>query len=540
MSLYSFTECLDAQGILIFLLLFLLITDIVKNKKPKNFPPGPWGLPFVGNIFNIDFKQPHIYVGKLAEIYGNVFSVRFGRNKAVFVTGYKMVKEALINQAETFADRPQSPTMDRLYSNYGLIFSNGYLWKKQRRFALSTLRNFGLGRKTLESVISEESRFLQQAIEDEQGNRLNYALVLPLGKPFNPHFLLNNAVSNIICSMVFGSRFDYSDNSFQRLLHLLSETIHLEGTIWTQVENIFLQLSYAVKTKINYTQLFRITSKLSYCTQNDWVELIIVKLHFDSIFTYNISTSPGINISEQGPSLCSVFCDVCITLKPNVIRCNNLLIKEDTEAGFHEKNLVLCTLDLFTAGTETTSASLRWALLYMIKHPEIQKKVEAEIESVLGQGRQPSMTDKPNMPYTDAVIHEIQRMSNIVPLSGPRMTTKDTTLGGHFLPKGTQVMTNLTSVLFDKTEWQTPDSFNPGHFLDSEGKFVRREAFLPFSAGKRACLGEQLARMELFLFFTSFLQNFTFKAPEGEEPSMEYQLGGILTPRPFKICAIPR
>ncbi|MBN3325709.1 CP2J2 protein, partial [Atractosteus spatula] len=496
MSLYSVTECLDAQGILIFLLLFLLITDIVKNKKPKNFPPGPWGLPFVGNVFNIDSKQLHIYMGKLAEIYGNVFSVRFGRNKAVFVTGYKMVKEALINQAETFAARPPSPTMDRLYSNYGLFFSNGYLWKKQRRFALSTLRNFGLGRKTLESVISEESRFLQQAIEDEQG------------KPFNPHFLLNNAVSNIICSMVFGHRFDYSDNRFQRLLHLLSETIHLEGTIWTQLYEAFpVILKYLPgphnRVFKNYEELEAFVGEEVKRHKEDWDP----SAPRDYIDSY---------LAEIQKS------------------------KEDTEAGFHEKNLVLCTLDLFIAGTETTSASLRWALLYMIKHPEIQKKVEAEIESVLGQGRQPSMTDKPNMPYTDAVIHEIQRMSNIVPLSGPRMTTKDTTLGGHFLPKGTQVMTNLTSVLFDKTEWQTPDSFNPGHFLDSKGKFVRREAFLPFSAGKRACLGEQLARMELFLFFTSFLQNFTFKAPEGEEPSMEYQLGGILTPRPFKICAIPR
>ncbi|XP_069050331.1 cytochrome P450 2J2-like isoform X1 [Lepisosteus oculatus] len=530
MSLYSFTECLDAQGILIFLLLFLLITDIVKNKKPKNFPPGPWGLPFVGNIFNIDFKQLHISTAKLAEIYGNVYSLRLGRNKAVFVTGYQMVKEALINQAETFAARPPSPTMERLYSNYGLFFSNGYLWKKQRRFVLSTLRNFGLGRKTLESVISEESRFLQQAIEDEQG------------KPFNPHFLLNNAVSNIICSMVFGRRFDYSDNRFQRLLHLLSETMHLEGTIWTLLYEAFpVILKYLPgphnRVFKNYEELQAFVGEEVERHKEDW-DPSAPRDYIDSYLAEIQKTNgPRVPLSVNQSH----------TAVPRVIlrhdgrrRSQLPPNKEDTEAGFHEKNLVLCTLDLFIAGTETTSTSLRWALLYMIKHPEIQKKVQAEIESVLGQGRQPSMTNKPNMSYTDAVIHEIQRISNIVPLNAPRMTTKDTTLGGYFLPKGTPVMTNLTSVLFDKTEWQTPDSFNPGHFLDSEGKFVRREAFLPFSAGKRVCLGEQLARMELFLFFTSFLQNFTFKAPEGEEPSVEFQLGGILTPRPFKICAIPR
>lgn len=138
------------------------------------------------------------------------------------------------------------------------------------------------------------------------------------------------------------------------------------------------------------------------------------------------------------------------------------------------------------------------------------EKVQAEIDGTIGRTRQPSMADRPSLPYTDAVIHEIQRMGNIVPLNGLRVTTKDTTLGGYFLPKvplfqrsrrsntcpphkyhleppccvqGTSVMPNLTSVLFDKNEWETPDTFNPQHFLDAEGKFVRREAFLPFSAG---------------------------------------------------------
>ncbi|KAK6484400.1 cytochrome P450 2J2-like, partial [Huso huso] len=167
---------------------------------------------------------------------------------------------------------------------------------------------------------------------------------------------------------------------------------------------------------------------------------------------------------------------------------------------------------------------------------EIEK---AEIDRVIGQARQPSMEDKPNMPYTEAVIHEVQRMGNIVPLNLPRINTKDTTLGRYFIPKGTQVFANLTLVLFDKNEWQTPDTFNPGHFLDAEGQFVRREAFMPFSAGKRVCLGEHLARMELFFFLTSFLQKFTISSPKGVEPSLQFKPGSTLSPLPYKICAIP-
>ncbi|NXW94718.1 CP2J6 protein, partial [Alopecoenas beccarii] len=109
--------------------------------------------------------------------------------------------------------------------------------------------------------------------------------------------------------------------------------------------------------------------------------------------------------------------------------------------------------------------------------------------------------------YTNAVIHEVQRKGNISPFGAPRMAVKDTVVDGFCIPKGTGVLTNFTSVFFDKNEWKTPDTFNPEHFL-KDGQFWRRESFIPFSIGKRSCLGELLARTELFLFFTALLQKF--------------------------------
>lgn len=176
----------------------------------------------------------------------------------------------------------------------------------------------------------------------------------------------------------------------------------------------------------------------------------------------------------------------------------------------------------------------------MMHYPEIQEKVQAEIDRVIGQSHQPTMADRPDLPYTDAVIHETQRMGNIVPLGFPKMASKDTTLAGYFIPKGTAVITILSSVLFDKNEWETPDIFNPEHFLDSEGQFRRRDAFLPFSAGKRVCIGEHLARMELFLMFTCLLQHFTFSPVPGEMPSIEGVMGFTHSPEEFRMLAVPR
>ncbi|KAM4606925.1 cytochrome P450 2D17-like, partial [Discoglossus pictus] len=215
--------------------------------------------------------------------------------------------------------------------------------------------------------------------------------------------------------------------------------------------------------------------------------------------------------------------------------------KGDKESSFNEKNLVFTPVDLFTAGTETTATTLRWALLYMLLYPEVQTKVQAEIDQVIGRTRRPTMGDVLSMPYTNAVIHEVQRCGDITPLSFQHMTYRDTEINGYFIPKGMVVLTNLSSVLKDEKVWERPLQFYPEHFLDADGNFVKREAFMPFSAGRRSCVGEQLARMELFLFFTILLQNFTFQIPNDQPPPSEEPMVSVtLSPQPYNICAVSR
>ncbi|XP_029110465.1 cytochrome P450 2J2-like [Scleropages formosus] len=496
-SVLSLSGWLDLSSVLIFLFVFLILVDLIKNNKaPKNFPPGPpWSLPFVGDLFRIDSDRIHLQMAEFAKQYGNIFSIRLGQ-RMVFVNGLKPVKEALVEHGENFVDRPSLPIFTDIIQNKGLIVSSGYQWKQQRRFALHTLRNFGLGKKSLESQIQVECRFLNEVIGNTQG------------QPFEPLSVVNNAVANIISCLVFGDRFDYNDSYFQTLLKLMNEAVYLEGSIWAKLYNMFPWLMRRLPGPHK-----KILSH--WATVIDFIKLKI-KEHKE----------------DWDPSTPRDYIDSFFSEMEKW--------KDDAEAGFDEENLCYCTLDLFAAGTETTSTTLIWGLLYMIKYPEIQEKVQAEIDQVLGPSRLATMADRANMPYTDAVIHEIQRMGNIVPLNVVRLTTKDTTLRGYTIPKGTMMAATLHSVLFDETEWETPFTFNPGHFLDAEGKFRRRDAFLPFSAGKRVCLGEQLARMELFLFFTSLLQRFTFSPPPGVEPTLESKVGVTHSPKPYKLCAVPR
>ncbi|XP_020487512.1 cytochrome P450 2J2-like [Labrus bergylta] len=483
----------DLKGLLLFIFGVLLMMYLLSKKDPPNFPRGPPSLPLLGNVFSIESKQPHIYLTKLADVYGHVFCIRLGRHKTVFVSGWKMVKEAIVTQAENFVERPYSPMVTRIYSgnSAGLFFSNGSVWRTQRRFAMAILRTYGHAKSSMEQRICEESCYLQESMEKEKG------------VPFDPVPLLNYAVANIICQIVFGRRFDYTDRNFQNMLNNLTEMAYLEGSIWALLYDAFPVLMKHLPGPHN--DIFSNYKCLEAAIQ---VEVERHKLDLD-------------------PSNPRDYIDSFLIEKHN----------RNGELGFDDGNLVLCCLDLFLAGSETTSKTLQWGLVYLINNHHIQVKVQAEIDAVIGTTRQPTMADKHNMPYTDAVIHEIQRMGNVVPLNGLRKATKDTMLGGFLIPKGTSVMPNLTSVLFDKNEWETPDTFNPQHFLDADGKFVRREAFLPFSAGKRACLGEGLAKTELFLFFVSLFQKFDFSTLDGVELKTEGITGATRTPFPFKIYA---
>uniref|UniRef100_A0A8C9ZPS0 Cytochrome P450 2J2-like n=1 Tax=Sander lucioperca TaxID=283035 RepID=A0A8C9ZPS0_SANLU len=490
----NYTIALDSLHLLLlFTAVFILTADYIKTRQPDSFPPGPRTFPIVGNILNVDFTRTHEILTQFVGRYGDVFSLRIGQTWMVVLNGFEVLKEALVNQGDSLEDRPYIPLVEDVSHGRGLIFSNGNTWKQQRRFAFSTLKYFGFGKKSLEPIILDEFAYLTS----------NF-LFNCKGKPFNPHLIINNTVSNIICYLVFGHRFEYSDEKFVKLMKWFGKGLEIEVSIWAQLYNSFPLLMRRLPGPHQ-------TAKHIWNSTNDFIR--------EEIKEHRQNWDP----SDQR----------------DYIDCYLNEIQMGGNA-FDEENLVMCVMDLFVSGSETTSTTLRWAFLYMAKYPEIQAKVQAEIDRVIGQSRQPSMEDRANLPYTDAVLHEIQRFGNVIPLSLPRVTDRDIQLGGYTIPKGVLIIPNLTSVLFDKNEWETPDTFNPGQFLNKEGKFVKRAAFIPFSTGKRACLGESLAKMHLFIFFTSFMQHFTFSMPAGVKPVMDFHFGITLAPREYEICATSR
>lgn len=483
----------------IALMLFLYIVwNSFTSGELRKEPPGPRPLPLLGNLLQLDLKSPFKTLCEMSKKYGSVFTIYLGTKKVVVLAGYKSVKEALVGYAEEFGDRDIPPIFYDLSQGHGIIFANGESWKEMRRFALATLRDFGMGKRLAEDKIIEECHHLIQEFEKHKG------------KPFETTCPVNHATSNIISSIVYGSRFEYDDPIFKNMVARANENICVAGSASIQLYNMFPWLGCWINNRNKFLRNADSNVK-------DVQDLVA-----------------GLK-ETLNPQICRGFVDCFLIQKKKE---ENL--HKDTY--YNDKNLAYSVNNLFAAGTDTTAATLRWALLLMAKYPQIQNRVHEELSTVVGN-RKICAEDRRNLPYTDAVIHETQRLANIVPMSLPHKTSQDVTFQGYFIKKDTVVIPLLTSVLYDKSEWESPHIFNPSHFLDKDGKFTRRDAFLPFSAGRRACLGEGLAKMELFLFFTSLLQRFLFTPPPGvkeEDLQLTPSVGLTLTPSSHELRAIIR
>ncbi|XP_065530463.1 cytochrome P450 2J4-like isoform X2 [Lathamus discolor] len=390
----------------------------------RQLPPGPIPLPVFGTLIQLNFQFNRDLLMKLAKIHGNIFTLWFGWAPVIVLNGFQAVKDGMTTHPEDVSGRLVSPFFRAMAKGKGIMLATGHTWKQQRRFALRTLRDLGLGKRGLEHRVQEEAHYLVAFFASMKG------------KPMDPSFSLVHSVSNVICAVVYGHRFSREDETFHDLIRATEHLFKFGGSF------------------IHHTE-------------------------------------------------------------------------DEPRSTYNEDNMVCSINDLFLGGSETTSTTLNWGLLYMVANPDIQEKVQKELDAVLGPSQLICYEDRRELPYTNAVVHEVQRFSNIISVGMPRVCVRNTTLLSFALKKGTIVLPNIASSLYDPEHWETPRQFNPGHFLDKDGNFVSREAFLPFSIGHRVCLGEHLARTELFIFFANLLRAFTFRLPEGvTKISTEPILGG--------------
>ncbi|XP_029008892.1 cytochrome P450 2F5-like isoform X1 [Betta splendens] len=478
-------------SVALFVAVLLVLLFLFQTNVSKNFPSGPRPIPMLGNVLQLNLMNPIADLERLAKQYGNVYSLFIGPRPTVVINGLHALKEALVNKAAAFSGRPENLMINHAFQEKapGMAMAGfNSSWKEHRRFGVMTMRNLGLGKQSMEVKILTEIRRIITHLEQS------------VGKDIDPHLLFHNAMSSIMCQVLFAKQFDYDSEQIKFFTEYFHETSKQFNGFWGMIYDFFPMLR-------SLPLPFQKTFKLFRAARGIYLEMLA-----DCKWT-------------RDPGKPKHFMDCYL---------DEMEKRGDNDVSFYEDQMCAVITEFHYGGTDTTANTLLTAWLYLMNYPHIQEKCQLEIDTVLDGKDEASFEDRNQMPYVQAVIHEIQRICSVAPLSLYHRTTQDTELMGFTIPRGTIIIPNLSSVLFEEGQWKYPREFNPENFLNEEGEFVRPEAFVPFSIGPRMCPGEALARMELFLVLVSLLRKFKFIWPEDAgEPDFTSIFGLTQSPKPY-------
>eukprot|EP00058_Branchiostoma_floridae_P000692 XP_002586180.1 hypothetical protein BRAFLDRAFT_109682 [Branchiostoma floridae] len=312
-------------------------------QRPRNLPPGPRGWPLLGNLPML--RKSAFLPATLTELskqYGDVMTTWNGRTPTIVLTGYETIRTALVKRAGDFSSRRANAVLVKLRGDGitadGILYSlDGPRLKHLRKFTLKTFRDFGVGKRTLEDKVNEEANILVQEVLSQNG------------QPFDIKIMMQNAVCNIIFSIVFGDRLDYDNPDFLRLISLLNTAIETKPTIsdiLTFILPVFRHLQSSEASLI--AKVERMYQALrEFCSEQ-------IQKHRLTFDPYDIRDFLDSFLLEQ-----------------------HRATDDRAVETFTDKQLKEVLIDLFLAGTETTATTTRWALLYMMLNPNIQEKGSA-------------------------------------------------------------------------------------------------------------------------------------------------------------------
>ncbi|XP_071136088.1 steroid 17-alpha-hydroxylase/17,20 lyase-like isoform X2 [Mytilus edulis] len=364
------------------------------------------------------------------------------------------------------------------------------------------------------------------------------------------HMVVLNDVNSVTEALV-KSKADFADRPFIHTAHMFTEgskdIIFAKYTpTWKLHRKIAVKALSVEVDDPDFIKFMKLNKKMNEMTGNGFVEDMF-PIMFKIWTTNKYRTMNSMN-KELISIIKRKFEEHEETFnKDNIRDFTDSLILARKEAEHEENEEILSQLSdthlrqtligIFTAGIETSTVTLGFAVRYMAGLPEIQSKVQEEIDRVVGKDRLPTVKDRENLSYTEATLHEAMRLGTPAPLGIPHSTLCDTRVGGYDVPKDTMVMINHWALHNDPNQWKDVNKFDPTRFLDENGKLGKKpDSWLPFSAGRRGCLGESVAKPELHLIFATIMQKFKITLPEGTSPKIELAgSGAVALPAPYKV-----
>ncbi|CAD5224519.1 unnamed protein product [Bursaphelenchus xylophilus] len=463
--------------------------------KRRNLPAGPAPLPFVGNV--LELSKEERWENKFIEWsqqYGSIYTYWLGEMPVVAVCDYQDMVKYFVKNSEVFSDRLETRNVMEEVKGYtlGVVVNSGEDWREYRRFSLKVLRDFGLGKNQMEERILDELYLILEKVNNElDAEEIDFFKYSDI------------AIGSIINNIVAGYRFTGGhEHEFDRLKNLATQ---LMQDIMTPTANLALNNPSLMQVPVLNWRAKRAVE----CMREILVFLDrqIQKHVAENDYTQDLEPHD--------------YIDAYLLERQRHIQ------KEGTEGKYNFPELRNICMDLWVAGQETTSSTLTWIIAYLIRYPEVQEKMQQELDAVIGSTRIIRNADRPDLPYTNAVIMESQRHCNLVAQNIPRCLSEDVEIDGRHFQKGTVILPQISVLLQNPKIFPEPRKFNPDRFIDQNGKLKQVEELIPFSLGKRICLGEGMARMELFIFTANLFNQYKFSA--GKVPPSLKKVSGAAT-----------
>ncbi|CAI9094360.1 OLC1v1030085C1 [Oldenlandia corymbosa var. corymbosa] len=489
---------------LLLILPFLSFSHLQKTIKTRKIhsPPGPPGLPFIGNLNQFDSLKPHLFLRNLSKKYGPLMSLRLGARKVLVISSEKTAKEALKSKDLVFSNRPPLVSLRKYsYNGRDVAFSPyGEYWREMKKVTVLHL----LSPKRVQSfrpILEDEVSILMDDISNLSQS----------SQAINLSSMLLSFMSSFVCRIAFGKKFVKEDHvqkrRFEQILHECQAL--LAGFF---VSDYLPFLSWMDKLSGMFERLEKNAKELDLFYQ----ELIDEHLN-----------------PNRPDAMKDDILDLLIHFKE----------EQSSSIDFSWDHIKAMLMNIFVAGTDTSSALVTWAMTLLMQNPSVLRRAQTEIRNLVE--KKGIMTEEvlEDLPYLDAILKEAFRLYPPSPLLVPRETTQNCTVEGYDIEANTMVFINAWAIARDPETWKNPETFAPERFLNSSVD-VRGNDFqlIPFGAGRRGCPGIPLALSTVKVLLANLLYTFDWELPFGMkiEDIDTDMLPGITMHKKSPLCLVAK
>ncbi|RWS26441.1 cytochrome P450-like protein 20 [Leptotrombidium deliense] len=366
---------------LIFFIILFVLRFWCRTHTFLPLPPGPFSIPLLGFLPFVG-KDFHLTLTELAKSYGSVYQIFLGSRRVVIINDFRLVREAF--RKPIFSGRPDTE-VTKILQGYGIVHSDGDLWNEQRTFLHKVLRQIGV------KQIMQNNNAIEHKINIQVKEFLN-SLETFERKSCRIRPFIACAVSNVIGSLLISLTLkNEEDENFRKLLELIDEG--------------FKHVTVAMP--VNFIPILRYIPIVNSAVQKIKQNREQTGEYFKNLVENHRKTLDPSNLRD--------ICDAYLVQQEKVQ--NN-----GKKSYFSEEQLIQIMNDMFSAGMETVTSTLEWAILFLMLNPEAQKNIQKEIDNIVGNDRLPTLADMANMPYTEATIYEVLRRSNVIALGIAHLT----------------------------------------------------------------------------------------------------------------------